>query len=61
MLKLTLISGTELFTDISVNKMEMLMNSANIGKTSHMEVYKEQTLDTKVTVQIRNIEYFEEL
>jgi len=61
MLKLTLISGTELYTDESVNRMEMLMNSANIGKTSHMEAYKEETKATKVTVQIRNIEYFEEL
>lgn len=61
MIKLTLISGTELYTDYSLNKVSMLMNSANIGKTSHMDAYKDVGKSEKVNVQIRNIEYFEEV
>lgn len=61
MIKLTLISGTTLYADCSFNLFNSFMNTANKGSVACLEAYKEKELTSKVFVQLKNVEFFEEV
>lgn len=58
MIKLNLTSGATAYTNDDPDNLRILMNSANNGRTVAYDCYAEQTFETKLVLNLINLESF---